>query len=68
MVNHLWEWCFSRASSSYEDLQIVKEIYLQFFLLRMWGRCGILDSFPSTTNNVRSVREVRQRRRALDTV
>jgi hypothetical protein len=39
------------------DLQIVKELHRQFFLLlRLRGGCGLLDpfgDFPSATNNVR---------------
>jgi hypothetical protein len=47
----------SRILSSCRDLQIVKELHRQFFfLLCLWGGCGLLDpfgDFPSTTNNVR---------------
>jgi hypothetical protein len=39
------------------DLQILKELDRQFFLLlRLWDGCGLFDpfgDFPSATNNVR---------------
>jgi hypothetical protein len=45
-----------RISSGCGDLQIVKELHRQFFLLRLRDRCGLLDlfsDFSSATNNVR---------------
>jgi hypothetical protein len=46
----------SRISSGCGDLQIVKELHRQFFLLRLRDGCGLLDlfgDFSSATNNVR---------------
>jgi hypothetical protein len=47
----------SRFSSGCGDLQIVKELHRQFFLLLcLRDGCGLLDpfgNFPSATNNVR---------------
>jgi hypothetical protein len=46
-----------RISYGYGDLQIVKELHRQFFLLlHLWDGCGLLDpfgDFPSATNNAR---------------
>jgi hypothetical protein len=54
LVRVVWS---SRISSGCGDLQIVKELHWQFFLLlRLRDGCGLLDpfgDFPSTTNNVR---------------
>jgi hypothetical protein len=47
---------FSRTSSSYGDLQIVKNLNQRLFLLCLWNACGLLDpfgDFPYTTNNIR---------------
>jgi hypothetical protein len=49
--------CSSGILSGYGNLQIVKELHRQFFLLlRFQDGCGLLNpfgDFPSTTNNVR---------------
>jgi hypothetical protein len=54
LVGVVWA---SRISSGCGDLQIVKELHRQFFLLlRLRGGCGLLDpfgDFPFATNNVR---------------
>jgi hypothetical protein len=50
----------SRISSGCGDLQIVKELHRQFFLLiHLRDGCGLLDpfdDFPSAINNVRPTR------------
>jgi hypothetical protein len=55
LVGVVWS---SRFSSCCGDLRIVKELYRQFFLLlRLWDRCGPLDSFgdfSAATNTGRS--------------
>jgi hypothetical protein len=54
LVEVVWS---SRISSGCGDLQIVKELHRQFFLLLcLRDGCGLLDpfsDFPSATNNVR---------------
>jgi hypothetical protein len=55
LVGVVWS---SRISSGCGDLQIVKELHRQFFLLLLLLRdgCGLLDpfgEFPSANNNVR---------------
>jgi hypothetical protein len=53
LVRVVWS---SRISSSCGDFWIVRELYWQFFLLRLRDGCRLLDpfdDFPSTTNNVR---------------
>jgi hypothetical protein len=54
LVGVVWS---SGISSGCDDLQIVKELHQQFFILiRLRGGCGLLDpfgDFPSATNNIR---------------